>query len=87
MTYLKELPICKVRFGRTDIIENNEKKIARLMLVCGYREVDPEECIICGGFKDIKLEFQVDTFIRVIKGKWFKLKGNDKQDYHEDDKK
>lgn len=71
MTYLRELPACAVRFGRTDIIENNDKKIARMILTCGYREVDPEECIICRGFANVKLEFRVDTFIRVVKGKWY----------------
>lgn len=87
MTYLKELPVCQVRFGRTDIIEKGEKKIAKMILACGYREVDPEDCIICGGFQDVKLEFNADTFIRVVKGKRFVPKGRDKQSYHEADKK
>ncbi len=67
MTYIRELPPCIARFGRTDIIENDNKKIARMILACGYREVEPEECICCGGFQNIKLEYHVDTFIRVIK--------------------
>lgn len=69
MTYLRELPVCITRFGRTDIIEDDNKKIVRMILTCGYREVDPEECIICGGFQDVKLEYNVDTFIRSVKGK------------------
>ena len=87
MTYLKELPVCIARFGRTDIIENGDKRIAKMILACGYREVEPEECILCQGFQDTKLEFKMDTFIRVVKGKWFRQKGIDKQDYHENDKK
>ena len=87
MTYLKELPVCIARFGRTDIIENGDKRIAKMILACGYREVEPEECILCQGFQDTKLEFKMDTFIRVVKGKWFRPKGIDKQDYHENDKK
>ncbi len=81
MTYLRELPACIARFGRTDIIEKGEKKIAKMILACGYREVDPEDCILCGGFQDVKLEFHVDTFIRVVKGKWFRPKSRDKQNF------
>lgn len=66
MTYFKELPICCIRFGRTDIIEKDDKRSARMIITCGYREVDPEDCIICGGFQDVKLEFHIDTFIRAI---------------------
>lgn len=78
MTYIRELPICAARFGRTDIIEMEKdgfvKKTAKILLTCGYREVEPEECIICQGFADIKLELHVDTFIRAVKGQNFKLK-------------
>lgn len=87
MTYFKELPVCKVRFGRTDIIENGDKKIARMIIACGFREVDPEECILCQGFQNVKLELKIHTFIRVVKGKWFRLKSKDKQDYHENNEK
>ena len=87
MTYLKELPVCIARFGRTNIIENGEKKIAKMILACGYREVDPADCIICGGFQNVKLEFKVDTFIRVMRGKYFKFKGRDNRYFHENDEK
>ena len=77
MTYMRELPMCAARFGRTDIIEIEKngvtKKTVKILLTCGYREVEPEECIICQGFTNVELEFQVDTFIRVVKGKYFKL--------------
>jgi hypothetical protein len=73
MTYIRALPACIIRFGRTDIIETDTKKIAKLILACGYREVEPEECIMCQGFTDTKLECSIDTFIRVIKGKQFKF--------------
>ena len=59
--------MCISRFGRTDIIEIEKdgvlKKTARILLACGYREVDPEECICCGGFTNIKIELNIDTFI------------------------
>ena len=73
MTYMRELPMCTARFGRTDIIEIEKdgvmKKTVKIFLSCGYRDVEPEECIICQGFTNVELEFQVDTFIRVVKGK------------------
>lgn len=91
MTYFRELPKCVARFGRTDIteIEKNGiiKKTAKMLITCGYREVEPEECIICQGFTDIKLEFHIDTFIRVVKGKCFILKGRESQNFHENDEK
>ena len=72
VTYLKELPICQARFGRTEIVEvvkeGIDKKIARLIMVCGFREVDPEECILCQGFQNVKLELKIHTFIRMKKG-------------------
>lgn len=86
MTYFRELPACIARFGRTDIIENEDKKIVRMILACGYREVYPEECIICGGFQDIKLEYHVNTFIRAVKGKCYRSKNRDKQNFREDKK-
>lgn len=78
MTYLKELPACDSRFGRTDIDEvpNDNgamKKIARVILCCGYRETDVEECILCGGFVRIVLEMAIDTFIIPKKGRVIKL--------------
>ena len=86
MTYVRELPMCISRFGRTDIIEIVKdgviKKTARMLLACGYREVDPEDCIICGGFTDIKLEFHVDTFIRVVKSKNFKYNSRNNQNFY-----
>lgn len=76
MTYIRELPMCAIRFGRTDIIEIERdgvmRKTAKIFLGCGYREVEPEECICCGGFTDVKIKFSVDTFIRLVKGKWFR---------------
>jgi hypothetical protein len=87
MTYIRELPACAIRFGRTDIIEKGEKKIAIMIMACGYREVDPEECIMCQGFTDTTLEYHVDTFIRIVKGKSFRLKSMDRQDYHENNEK
>lgn len=79
MTYLKELPACDSRFGRTDIEEvSNDngvaKKIARIIFCCGYMETDAEECILCGGFVGIVLEMTIDTFIRTKKGSTIKLK-------------
>lgn len=75
MTYIRELPACAIRFGRTDIIEKGEKKIAIMIMACGYREVEPEECIMCQGFANTILECRVDTYIRVVKGKTFTLGG------------
>lgn len=69
MTYIKELPICKSRFGRTSMVEKGERLVPVCVIACGYRDVDAEECIICGGFTDTKLEFKTETFIRVTKGK------------------
>ncbi len=63
MTYFRELPLGKVRFGRTSMIENGEKLVPRFTLACGYREVDAEECIICQGYKDAKHELKIETFI------------------------
>ena len=86
MIYVRELPMCISRFGRADITEVEKdgiiKKTARMLIACGYREVDPEECIICQGFTRVKLEFQVETFIRVVKGKNFKYKNRDNQNFY-----
>lgn len=76
MIYLKELPDCNSRFGRTDIdeISNDNgvvKKIVRMILCCGYRETDVKECISCGGFVDVILE--IDTFMMPKKGRMIKL--------------
>ena len=78
MTYLKELPSCDSRFGRTYIDEvfgdnGGVKKIARFIFCCGYRETDAEECIMCGGFVRIVLEMTIDTFIRYKKGRVTRL--------------
>ncbi len=45
MTFVKDLPLCNCRYGRTEIIEaeNGKKKTARIIICCGYREVDPKE--------------------------------------------
>lgn len=76
MTYLRELPVCSSRFGRTEIIEEEIngviKKIVKMILACGYREVEPEECVLCRGFTEIMLEYHVNTFIRVVKGKTYR---------------
>lgn len=61
--YVKELPPCSSRFGRT------EHGTIRFFLACGFNEVDPEDCIMCGGFTKSKLEFRVHTYIRQIKRK------------------
>ncbi len=63
MTYINELPPCSSRFGRT------EHGTIRFFLACGYNEVYPEDCILCGGSKKAKLEFRVHTYIRQIKRK------------------
>lgn len=53
-TYFRELRACCSRFGRIDVIEEDingaTKKIAKAILTCGYRDVEPRECIFCGGF-------------------------------------
>lgn len=76
MTYLRELPPCYSRFGRTEIAEKEIngviKNTARMILACGYREVEPEECVLCGGFTEVKLDYHVNTFIRIIKGKVYR---------------
>lgn len=74
MTFIKDLPECPVRFGRTEIIENGDKKVAKLVMACGYREVEPKECIRCRGFKDVRLEFQIHTYIKIIKGRYIQRK-------------
>lgn len=72
MTYVRELPMCNIRFGRSDILEIEidgvTKKTAKIFIACGYRDVEPEECICCGGFTEVKMKFSIDTFIRVVKG-------------------
>lgn len=78
MTYVKELPVCIARFGRASMIEKKGRLIPMLTVACGYREVDPEECIICGGFTDTKLEMKIDTFIMIKKGKTYKCRSLEK---------
>lgn len=63
MTYVKDLPFCRSRFGRTNMVDNRGKLVPKFILTCGYREVDPEECICCGGFIGEKIELKIDTFI------------------------
>ena len=36
------------------------------------KEVDPEECICCGGYKGVKFKFKIHPFIRMIKHKYRK---------------
>lgn len=61
--FINEFPQCSLRFGRV------EHGTSRFILTCGYNEVEPEDCIICGGSKKAKLEIRVHTYIRVIKRK------------------
>lgn len=67
MTYFKDLPPCNYRYGRTEIIENEEcnKKTVRIIICCGYREVDPEECIYkCTGFPNAIIKLSNDFKLR-----------------------
>ena len=86
MTYIRELPVCAIRFGRTDIIEKGEKKIAVMIMACGYREVEPEECIMCQGFANTILECHVDTYIMIVKGKSFRLRRYNADEIDENNK-
>lgn len=74
MTLIKDLPQCNYRYGRTDIIEPEygKKKTVRMIICCGYREVDPKECINCTGFPDTKFEFKVVSFMKISKDLRFK---------------
>ncbi len=74
MTRIAALPECSYRFGRTEIVEleDNNKKVAKLILCCGYREVDTEECIMCTGFKNVKLELRIEHFMKASKDLRFK---------------
>jgi len=75
MTRICALPPCSYRYGRTDIVElDSGKKTARMMICCGYRETDPEECIMCTGYFNIKFEFSVVHFIKAEKD--LRFKGN-----------
>ena len=68
MTRISALPACSYRYGRTDIVEGNDgKKRVRPIICCGYREVEPEECIICQGFPNTKFEFSIVSFMAVKK--------------------
>ena len=71
MTRINALPACSYRYGRTEIVEigDGPKKTAKLMICCGYREVEAEDCIMCTGFTDanVKFEFKVVTFIKIVK--------------------
>lgn len=71
MTRISDLPLCSYRYGRTDIAEigDGPKKIARIILCCGYREVEAEDCIMCTGFTDanVKFEFSIVTFMKITK--------------------
>ena len=76
MTRISDLPACYYRYGRTDIVEigDGPKKTARLILCCGYREVDADDCMMCTGFTDVnvKFEFKVATFMKIAKDLRFK---------------
>ena len=61
MTYLNELPLCSSRFGRA------EHGTLRLFMACGFNEVEPEDCIMCGGSKKARLEFRVHTYLKQTK--------------------
>ena len=76
VTYVKDLPKCKARFGRTQLVEKNDKLIPRFALACGYRYIDAEECIECRGFTRVRLELKIDTFIVITKGKKYKVGDN-----------
>jgi len=78
MTLIKELPACNYRYGRTNIVESEDgkKRTARIIICCGYREVDPTECInSCTGFPDVKFEFNIVSFMKLNKDLRLK-KGN-----------
>lgn len=74
MTLIKDLPACNYRYGRTEIIEQDGgKRTARIIICCGYREIDPLECIDkCTGFPDVKFEFKVVPFMKLSKDLRFK---------------
>jgi len=77
MTRIRELPDCNYRFGRTNFIESEDgkKKTAKFVLCCGYREVEPEECIMCTGYtNNVKFEFEVISFMKFSKDLRFKSK-------------
>lgn len=79
MTLIKDLPACNYRYGRTNIIESEDgkKRSARMIICCGYREVDPQECIDkCTGFPDVKFEFNVVSFMKLSKDLRFKQRNN-----------
>ncbi len=40
---ISQLPMCPQRIGRTQ----DRKPI----MCCGFREIEPTECVKCGGFK------------------------------------
>lgn len=68
MTFVKELPPCNCRYGRTEIIETEDgkKKTARIIVCCGYREVDIKECIEkCTGFPNAKFGYTVESLIKL----------------------
>lgn len=75
MTFVKELPVCIVRFGRASMVEKGDKLVPRFTIACGYRDVEPEECIICTGIQNAYVELKFDTYIQIVKGK--KLKNKD----------
>lgn len=81
MTRINALPACAYRYGRTDIVENDDgKKKIRLIICCGYREVETEECIMCQGFSNIKFEFKVVSFITLKKDLEFRKRKNFRKD-------
>ncbi len=81
MTRVKALPACAYRYGRTDIVENEDgKKKVRLIICCGYREVETDECIICQGYSNVKFEFKVVSFIVLKKDLRFRKEKNSRKD-------
>lgn len=52
MPYVRDMPICNNRYGRTYLVEIDGVLVPRCVITCGYREVEPQECITCKGFRD-----------------------------------
>ncbi len=78
MTRIRELPDCPVRIGRTDFVESDDgnKKTVRLLLCCGYREVEAQECIVCTGFKNATLLLKIEHFMKSSRDLRFKNRKN-----------
>ena len=77
MTRISAFPSCSYRYGRSDIFEKDDgRKTARLVICCGLTDVEPEDCIMCGGFTNAncKFEFGIVSFIKASKDLRFKPK-------------